>query len=70
MTLMAKQGDTIELLLFRDAGLGPLHVGRVLEANPGLSRHGPVLPLGTVILVPAAINASAPRTLPLIQLWD
>ncbi|MBB6191519.1 phage tail protein X [Sphingobium wenxiniae] len=70
MRLIAKQGDTIDLLLFRDAGLGPAHVSRVLEANPGLSRHDPILPLGTLITVPATDNAAAARTLPLIQLWD
>lgn len=70
--LVARQGDKLDQLLFRDAGLGPNELTRVLDANPGLADLGAILPLGTVVIVPATATteASATRVRPLIQLWD
>ena len=68
--LVARSGDKLDLLLFRDAGLGPFHLTRVLEANPGLADLGPILPLGTIVIVPAIADESTSRVRPLIQLWD
>ena len=51
--LRSKQGDTLDQLLWREAGLGPGELTRVLDANPGLADSGKVLPLGTVVLIPA-----------------
>lgn len=67
--LHARQGDTLDLLLHRDAGLGPAALELVLAANPGLAALGPMLPVGTAVLVPDAATA-APATRPLLQLWD
>ncbi len=67
--LHARQGDTLDLILHRDWGLGPEAIGIVLSANPGLAALGPVLPVGTPIIIPATA-AAAPVTLPLLQLWD
>jgi phage tail protein X len=68
--LTAKAGDKLDLLIWRDAGLGPGELTRVLEANPGLAALGPVLPLGTQVVVPASQQDSATAVLPLIQLWS
>lgn len=68
--LVALSGDKLDLLLWRDAGLGPAEISRVCDANPGLADLGPILPLGTVVTVPATADARATRALPLIQLWD
>lgn len=70
--LTARQGDKLDQLLFREAGLGPAALTRVLEANPGLADLGPILPLGTVVVVPAPVSAAvdATRLRPLLQLWD
>lgn len=72
MRLVSRQGDCLEQLIWRDAGLGPGEIGRVLDANPGLADLGTILPLGTVVLVPATplSQADATRTLPLVQLWS
>lgn len=72
-TLSARSGDTLDALLFRDAGLGPADLARVYEANPGLADLGAILPLGQVVKVPATaapVTAGAPRLRPLVQLWD
>lgn len=68
-TITARQGDTLDLLLHRDCGLGPEALDTVLAANPGLAALGPVLPVGTPVLVPDAAIA-APATVNLLQLWD
>ncbi len=68
--LTAKAGDKLDLLLWREAGLGPNDLARVLDANPGLAALGPILPLGTVVIVPASPETSTARVLPLIQLWS
>lgn len=68
--LVARAGDKLDLLLWRDAGLGPGEITRVLDANPGLADLGPILPLGTIVTVPATADANATRVRPLIQLWD
>ena len=66
--LTARQGDTLDLLIWREAGLGSDDIGRILAANPAIADPGAVLPLGTPVTIPAA--ASTPRQVPLVQLWD
>jgi phage tail protein X len=68
-TLHAQQGDTLDLLLHRHCGLGPEAIDTVLAANPGLAALGPVLPVGTPVLVPG-VAIGAPATVKLLQLWD
>jgi phage tail protein X len=67
--LTAKQGDTLDELIWRERSLGAADIGRVLRLNPGIADLGAVLPLGTTVAMPVSM-APAPRTLPLIQLWD
>lgn len=70
--LIAKQGDKLDLMLWRELGLGPRHIAPVLKANPGLADLGPILPIGTIVIVPATTTKrqNSTRTRPLIQLWD
>ena len=68
--LIARQGDKLDLLIWREAGLGPSEIGKVLDANPGLADLGAILPLGTPVLVPITNAPQATRQRPLIQLWD
>ena len=70
LRLVAKSGDKLDLLLWREAGLGPNNITRVLDANPGLAELGPILPLGTIVIVPARAAPNTPNVLPLIQLWS
>lgn len=68
-TLHARQGDTLDALLWRDLGLRADALADVLGANPGLAALGPVLPTGTAVTVPDTAARAAPVR-PLLQLWD
>lgn len=65
----ARQGDTLDGLLWRDFGLDVAAVPATLAANPGLAALGAVLPAGTVITIPAATQTPAARPAT-VQLWD
>lgn len=65
----ARQGDTLDGLLWRERGLGPASLTIVFAANPGLAAHGAILPLGTSVTVPPAA-ISAPVARELVQLWS
>lgn len=67
MIVTAHQGDTVDLLCHRHLRRTDIVVA-VLEANPGLAAQGPVLPMGTAVLLPDTAPAVAP--IPLLQLWD
>ncbi|SNS20158.1 P2-like prophage tail protein X [Sphingomonas laterariae] len=64
----ARQGDTLDALIWREAALGSAAIGAVLEANPGLADFGPVLPLGTPVTIPDMAPVAVAD--PLINLWD
>ncbi|MGB8601290.1 MAG: tail protein X [Rhizomicrobium sp.] len=71
LRLTARQGDTLDALLWREASLGPAAIAPVLAANPGLADLGTVLPKGTVIALPATVTTTTGKqTRSLIQLWD
>jgi phage tail protein X len=44
-------------------------VEKTLELNPGLADLGPILPIGTRVLIPLD-RPNAVTTLPLVKLWD
>lgn len=51
--VVQQQGATLDLLLWRIHGRkGQGLVEAALVANPGLAALGPVIPLGTVIVIP------------------
>lgn len=69
ITVRSLDGDTLDALVWREAGKGPGTIEAVLEANRGLADLGPILPRGTAVVIPAAaqvIQADAG----LINLWD
>ena len=66
----ARQGDTLDGLIWRERGLGIADLPTVLAANPGLAGLGPVLPKGRGVIIPAiASPATAIRT-DVVNLWD
>jgi phage tail protein X len=67
--LRSLQGDTLDALLWRERSLGPADLPAVLELNPGLAALGPILPLGTMVIVPETVTPTTP-VLTLVQLWS
>lgn len=59
------QGDTVDLIADRYFGSTDM-VGEILNANPGLARLGPILPIGTPINLPPAKAATVAAT---VSLW-
>jgi len=67
--LHARQGDTLDELLWRERGLGADALDAVLAANPGLADFGPVLPIGTPVTIPT-IAAPTVQVREIVQLWS
>ncbi len=66
----ARQGDTLDELIWRTRRLGPADLPAVLALNQGVADHGAILPLGTAVAVPPASTAPAVATRDLVQLLD
>ena len=68
-TVTARQGDTISSIAWRIYGSSHGMVEQILALNPGLSRQSALLPMGTIIKLPAPQKQAAP-VLPAVNLWD
>lgn len=66
--LRTQQNDTVDAVCWRHYGRTAGVVEAVLEANPGLADHGPVLPIGLLITMPEQQTAAPERQM--VQLWD
>lgn len=63
-----RQGDTIDWICWKHyEGLQSGAVEAVYEANPGLTKHGPVLPASVVIELPELPKEDLQ---PVVRLWD
>ncbi len=69
-TTTALQGDTLDLICWRELGTtaGGV-VEETYELNRGLADIGPILAEGTVVQLPA-IPAGAAPSLETVNLWD
>ena len=67
MKVYAMQGDTLDALCARYYGRTEGVVETVLQANPGLSELGVILPHGTAIDLPDVETSPRAETL---NLWD
>lgn len=67
MRVRALQGDTVDTLCWRHYGRTAGVTEQVLEANPGLAEHGPVLPMGLEVELPDQPTQPVKRRL---QLWN
>lgn len=66
MTYRTGRAELLDAVCFAHYGNRPKAVEAVLDANPGLARHGPVLPEGLDITLPdLGPAAEAPR----VTLW-
>ncbi|HKT28793.1 tail protein X [Dyella sp.] len=68
-TVYARQGDTVDAICWRTFGVTAGVVETVYELNRGLAALGPVLPMGTPVLIPDAQDVGT-RVLATLQLWD
>lgn len=68
MKVRAKQGDTLDSLVYRHFGRTAKLVEVVLQLNPGLAELGPVLPHGQLVTLPD--KAPAPIKANTVKLWD
>jgi phage tail protein X len=68
MKIAALQGETIDALCWRHYGSTNGTVEAVLEANPGLADDGVMLPMGTIVEMPALSKAGPTKQL--LQLFD
>lgn len=67
-THISVMGDTVDLVAWKVGGRTRDLTEAILEANPGLAGLGPLLPIGTKVVVPdVAEEATAPTT---VNLWD
>ncbi|KAA0948050.1 phage tail protein [Pseudomonas sp. ANT_H14] len=68
VAVRTNQNDTVDALCWRHYGRTAGVTEAVLEANPGLADHGPILPQGLAVNMPEA-QASAPQR-QMVNLWD
>lgn len=66
-TVHALQGDTLDAICHRHYGRTAGVVEAALHANPHLPDLGPVLPMGTPVLLPAAVPEPSKKVQ---QLWQ
>lgn len=66
-TVIARQGDTVDLIAARCYDGDTSMVAAIYEANPGLATFGPILPHGTAVILPERVAAPAAAT---VNLWD
>lgn len=63
-----RQGEMVDMICRRAYGDESGYVEQVLDVNPGLAALGPVLPLGTKVLLPDLPKAAPERKI--VSLWD
>ncbi len=66
--IRAREGDTLDGLIWRARRLDAANLPAVLAVNPGLAALGAVLPDGTAVTLPNTAPAATVRDI--IQLWD
>lgn len=62
------QGEMVDMICRRAYGDESGFVERVLDVNPGLAEIGPILPIGTRVLLPDLPKAA--QELKIVSLWD
>jgi len=68
-TAIARQGDTLDLICWRELGTTAGVVEQAFELNRGLAEAGPIIAEGTPVVLPdPPATAAAPRET--VNLWD
>jgi phage tail protein X len=69
MRVSALQGDTLDLICWRELGTTVDVVEQAYDLNPSLADAGPILAEGTIVTLPDVLPAST-LTRETINLWD
>ncbi|EOA03955.1 tail protein X [Herbaspirillum sp. BH-1] len=69
MQVRSQQGDTLDALVFRYLGASSGYVEQALTLNPSLAALGAVLPAGTMVTLPDAMEAPTSAR-DSISLWE
>jgi len=69
MRVAALQGDTLDLICWRELGTTVDVVEQAYDLNPSLADAGPILAEGTIVTLPGVLPAST-LTRETINLWD
>lgn len=68
LTYSTKTGDMADLIAYQHYGTTSARVvEQLLEANPGLADHGPILQAGLIVTLPDIDTAATTQGL---KLWD
>ncbi|SMC43294.1 P2-like prophage tail protein X [Fulvimarina manganoxydans] len=67
-TIVTETKEMLDVICRRTYGDESGYVEAVLDANPGLAALGPILPVGTSILLPDIPTAI--EVVPVVTLWD
>jgi phage tail protein X len=62
------QGDSVDLICYRHYGTSHLTTEQVMQANPALAEHGPIIAENTLIELPEITSPTPINNT--IQLWD
>jgi phage tail protein X len=62
-----QSGDTVDLIAYQRFGSSSGTTESILDANPGLSAIGPILPLGMMLRIPIPVKADRVEG---INLWS
>jgi phage tail protein X len=65
-----QQGDVLDAICHQHYGAIDGLAEQVLDANPGLASHGPVLPHGLVIRLPVLEVQTSNTIADVVQLWE
>lgn len=65
--VISQQGDTIDAICYRYYGYTAGAVEKVYNVNRGLCNLGPVLPIGTRVVMPEINQQTTANT---IKLWE
>lgn len=70
-TYTTREGDTASWIAWKHYGAasGQATV-QLLDANPGLAGHGPILPAGLVLNLPEIAAPAVAATVQGVSLWD
>lgn len=68
MQVLSIQGDTLDAIAWRVLGVTDGKTEAILAANHRISEIGVILPVGTLIEIPTAVDTN--KTKQTIKLWD